>query len=64
MVLVKILNFMTFKMRFLSLYTNKLKNWFFSLGRVYIFIPVESCNLGNAKALAIQQSKMGPIYSY
>ncbi len=26
----------------------------------YILIPVESCNLGNAKVLAIQRSKMGP----
>ncbi len=27
---------------------------------MYILIPVQSENLGNAKALAIQRSKMGP----
>ncbi len=27
---------------------------------LYILIPVQSENLGNAKALAIQRSKMGP----
>ncbi len=26
----------------------------------HILIPVESCNLGNAKVLAIQRSKIGP----